>query len=203
MQKNMRKIVFLLIGNFFASAVIFLAIKLIFGNWLNDDPWGIPYQFNVRRNVSLLYDVDHLYKSSDPIAYTCDEYGLRGHCSKGNNLAEIISLGGSTTDQRYLSDSQTWQYLLQHRLSGQYQDICIANAGIDGHSSYGHIKAIEKWFPLVPEFKPKFYILYVGINDAGFRFDEVANYDTRPDRYLVNQINCTYRRLSAERLGLT
>ena len=46
--------------------------------------------------------------------------------------------------------------------------ICVSNAGIDGHSTYGHILSFSKWFPLIDNLNPDIIMLFVGINDADF-----------------------------------
>jgi hypothetical protein len=72
-----------------------------------------------------------------------------------------VTVGGSTTDQRYVGDGDTWQDVLRAR-SG----LAVANAGIDGMSSYGHIVAITEWLHRLPDFSPRFYLHYIGVNDA-------------------------------------
>jgi hypothetical protein len=36
---------------------------------------------------------------------------------------------------------------------------------MDGHSTYGHLKSFEWWFPSVPQLRAKFVLFYVGLND--------------------------------------
>jgi len=110
--------------------------------------------------------------------YVRDQYGLRGNC-KENNLANIVTIGGSTTEQKYISEGKTWQDLLQEKINLKKNDIpfCIANAGVDGHSTFGHLASFDVWFPRIPKFRPKYFLFYVGINDASFRFQEIPNFD--------------------------
>ena len=44
-------------------------------------------------------------------------------------------------------------------------ELNVANAGIDGQSTFGHIKSFELWFSEVPNLKPQYIFFYVGIND--------------------------------------
>ena len=46
---------------------------------------------------------------------------------------------------------------------------CVTNAGVDGHSTWGHIFAFEHWFPLIPDLKPKFVSRYVDYQQEAFR----------------------------------
>jgi len=41
----------------------------------------------------------------------------------------------------------------------------VANAGVDGHSTFAHLATYRDWLPLIPGLKPRYTILYVGIND--------------------------------------
>jgi lysophospholipase L1-like esterase len=45
---------------------------------------------------------------------------------------------------------------------------CVSNAGVDGHSTFGHQFSFKEWFPLIPDLRPKIILLYVGVNDANF-----------------------------------
>lgn len=51
----------------------------------------------------------------------------------------------------------------------------IANAGLDGQSTYGHIRNFEWWFPNIPELAPDYVLFYVGLND--FHKEAGNNYD--------------------------
>ena len=44
--------------------------------------------------------------------------------------------------------------------------IAVANAGSDGMSSFGHIVAVSEWLHEVPGFSPRYYLHYLGANDA-------------------------------------
>ena len=57
--------------------------------------------------------------------------------------------------------------------------VYISNAGLDGQSTFGHIKVFDWWFPLIPEFKPKYVIAFIGINDfyilENSKFNDLIN----------------------------
>ena len=53
----------------------------------------------------------------------------------------VLTIGGSTTDQRYVNEGATWQDNLD-RLIPKYDFI---NGGIDGQSSYGHLISMRLW----------------------------------------------------------
>jgi hypothetical protein len=42
----------------------------------------------------------------------------------------------------------------------------VANAGVDGMTSFGHLVAVSEWLHEIPNFSPKSYLHYIGVNDA-------------------------------------
>ena len=146
------------------AAVVIL--ELVFGAWVRDDALN---RLNLVRDRKLQFSTTHLYPSMHGIAtYTRDEFGLRGDCGQPAKIT-VLTLGGSTTDQRYVSDDETWQAALQRRLRDQGKEVCIGNAGVDGQSTIGNLKNFDWWFPHVPGLKPKYILFYVGINDFYIR----------------------------------
>ena len=85
----------------------------------------------------------------------------------------ILCVGGSTTECTYLSDKKTWPGRLSHKLSQDFESLWLNNAGIDGHSTFGHLQLVDQYISTI---RPKVVLLYVGINDIGRtdlnRFDE-------------------------------
>ena len=85
-----------------------------------------------------------------------------------------------TTDQRYVPFNSVYQSILEKRLVAHVDDFgCVSNAGVYGHSTWGHMFSFEHWFPLIPNLNPKFIILYVGVNDANFQRtnDPISGFD--------------------------
>ena len=138
--------------------------------------WELTRSINVKRNFEFEYPTVDPYDSSiGSVNYKRKEYGLRDNCSHPREI-KILTIGGSTTDQRYVSQESTFQNILQNRLNSKIGPFgCVSNGGVDGHSSYGHIYSFERWFPLIPNLSPTYVILYVGINDADFRRAEAPN----------------------------
>lgn len=134
------------------------------------DIWSKTKKANILRNFVFEYDIDDLYPSiSNKVLYVRNEYGLRDTCAHPSDIA-ILTIGGSTTDQRYVEFSSTFQSVLENRLTKKIGYFgCVTNAGIDGHSTWGHLFAFKNWFDLIPELSPKFVLLYLGLNDADFR----------------------------------
>ena len=103
-------------------------------------------------------------------------FGLRGSHSTPDQI-DILTVGGSTTDQRYIRDGETWQDILQRHFERAGVPNLVSNAGIDGQSTRGHIKNFSWWFPLIPGLAPEFILLYTGLNDlhidAGYIYDNL------------------------------
>jgi len=165
-----KKLFFLTIGITVPLIIIILVLELIFGLWLDEDEWSKTRDINVILDIQLDYKTKNIdSKDSFLVRYTRDKNGLRGSCVNAKDI-DVLTLGGSTTDQRYISDGKTYQDVLQTLLSKRYgRKICVSNAGIDGHSTYGHLESFKIWFPLIEGLRPKYFLFYVGINDAGFR----------------------------------
>lgn len=155
---------------------IFL-LEIIFGGWLSPDRLN---KLNLIRDVDLTYDVGDLYQADNrQIRYKRDRFGLRGNYGAPSQI-DILTVGGSTTDQRFISDGATWQDILQREFAAHGKTVHVANAGVDGQSTYGHIKNFDWWFPYIPNLKARHYLFYLGIND--FHKKEGNEYDDLYDR---------------------
>lgn len=179
-MNRIRQALFLAIGFTIALLFALLALELAFGSWIRQDKWEQTRSLNIIRNQTIAYGVGNVHGHENPqVSYSRDRFGLRGSCTDPQNIS-ILTLGGSTTDQRLISDGGTWQDILQSELRKAMQEpICVANAGVDGHSTFGHFYSFQAWFPLIDKLSPKTYLLYIGINDAGFRLSPAIHYDTQ------------------------
>ena len=176
----MKIIIFFLTIFSFVSFVGIIFLEIIFGNWVFNNEWRSANYLNIIRDKQIEITIKDLEKENSDykIIYTKDIYGLRSSCKYKKNI-DILTMGGSTTDQRYISDKNTFQEILQQKITKELnKKICIFNAGVDGHSTHGHIKSFNDWFNLIPGFNPKIIFLYIGINDAGIK-DEPSLYDYR------------------------
>jgi len=193
MNRMMKKIIIILSINLFLFIIAAIVLELIFGAWIHTDSLN---RLNIVRNRTIKFNLNGLYPSDKPVVvYTRDKYGLRGSYHTPGDI-DILTVGGSTTDQRYVSDGYTWQDILQERFQSIGKNIKIANAGVDGQSSLGHIRNFDWWFNNIPELKPKFIIFYLGIND--FYKNERISYDE-----LVTDSNKkSYRQILREKSAL-
>lgn len=171
-----KRLSFIIIGWLVSITLAIITLELIFGTWLHENQWDKIQKINIPRNIKINYDVKKIYGVTLPsVTYTRDKNGLRGSCPDPKSI-EILTIGGSTTDQRTITDGKTYQDVLQKFLSKKYgRQICVSNAGIDGHSTFGHLESFINWYPLIEDLKPKYFLFYIGINDAFFRDGPVAD----------------------------
>jgi len=156
-----------------------IILELIFGNWFHPHRLN---QLNLVRNRTIIYDTSKVYDSNNKKAYyKRDKYGFRGVYNDVNNI-DILTLGGSTTDQGYITEGETWQDIIHKDFKQEGKSVYVVNAGVNGQSTYGHIKNFEWWFPLIQNLRAKYFLFYVGINDfymdTGYKYDNLTLNET-------------------------
>jgi lysophospholipase L1-like esterase len=95
------------------------------------------------------------------IFHSKNSLGFRG-AEPNENRKKVLCMGGSTTECFYLSDGKDWPNLLANKLELKDTQFWLNNAGMDGHSTFGHLKMLKNY--IVP-LKPKYLILMCGLND--------------------------------------
>ena len=75
----------------------------------------------------------------------------------------LLTIGGSTTESLFLSDGHTWTDALARYLEPQFVGLWVNNAGLDGHTSFGHLVLLRS---VVVRLQPKVAIFLVGANDV-------------------------------------
>jgi hypothetical protein len=98
--------------------------------------------------------------------YSTNEVGLRGDPLPENwdSAYTILTIGGSTTQCFYLDDALTWPAMLQSELRQVNPAVWIGNAGLDGHTTRGHLVVMDQ---VVRALRPDAVIFLIGINDLG------------------------------------
>jgi lysophospholipase L1-like esterase len=181
------------------NAVVLLAllvpVELVFGTWVRAIGPSDLRRFSIPIGARFEFDAGKLYGNGQPkiVHYSRDEFGLRGgHPSLA--AIDVLTVGGSTTEQRYLDDAATWQSVAESRLQALGAPLVIANAGVDGQSTVGHLFNFDFWFPALPELKPKVVLFYLGINDT-LRHDRRHEYDSNVDMTSWKRRSATYQLL--------
>jgi hypothetical protein len=137
-------------------AIGLVAIELVFGQWFVD--FVVPDHRLINRTFSY---PQTLYEPHSQITFARDQYGLRKSIHPVA-ATQIVTVGGSTTAQSFITEGQTWQDVIHQRTG-----MVVANAGIDGMSTQSIIEIVDDWLHRIPGLKPQYYLHYVGVNDAG------------------------------------
>lgn len=130
-----------------------------------------PIEMRVR-GERLVLPVNAVYEFKDVnisgldrhVIHTKNSLGFRGPEPGGEYESRIIAIGGSTTEGFYLSDGRDWPAVMGDKLKDLGYSVWVNNAGMDGHSTYGHIVLMEDF--LLP-LQPDYVIIMAGLNDIG------------------------------------
>lgn len=157
--KNIGYVLFLIVFTLAAAEII-----LRFYN-----PWASRV-----RGDKIILPVNKIYnisggenpKLDKKIFHTKNSLGFRGDEKPANfdDYLSIITVGGSTTECFLLSDDKTWSFDLEQRLKSKFRNVWVNNAGLDGHSTFGHQILLDDYLTKI---KPKIILFLVGINDVG------------------------------------
>lgn len=170
MTKGSRLWLFWIVTLALAFALPVAAVEIVLGSWFFDAN-GLRF-LNVPRNIVVQHDTSSLIDGGGIAVYRRDRYGLRGDYGVPSEI-DVLAIGGSTTNEGFVSEGQTWVDVLRRELNRLGRSLNVVNAGVDGHSTVGHIRSFEVWFPRIPELRPSYVIAYVGLNDV-----EVEAYET-------------------------
>lgn len=135
--------------------------------------WAQPIPQRIKGDQIILPH-NRLYQFDNPgypgldslIVHRKNALGFRGPALPDDweQSLTMIAVGGSTTECMLLSEDKDWPSLLSDALHDQYPHIWINNAGLDGHSTFGHQILLSDYIiPLQPD-----YVLFLlGANDVG------------------------------------
>jgi lysophospholipase L1-like esterase len=128
--------------------------------------------------INKVYSIrnDKLSRLDKEITHTRNGLGFRGNEPPEdlNSIPSIICIGGSTTECYYLNDGQDWPAQVFNSLKDSIPNLWINNAGLDGHSTWGHSILLKQH---IFKLKPRFVLMLCGINDVGR--EDISDYDTR------------------------
>jgi hypothetical protein len=154
--------------------VAIVAAELVFGNWIFGPNFGA---LNLPRNEKRVFDASQFIPGATRVLYTRDSYGFRGPSPGTPERVDVIVLGGSTTNERFVGDDDTWVARLQENFRKAGTPLVFGNASVDGQTSIGHIAALDQWLSKLPGLKPRHALVYIGINDATLGPDEIKQFD--------------------------
>ena len=150
-----------------------------------------PFKFRIKANRIILpvnqkeIISNNINPKLDPaITVTRNSLGFRGpDTTHGfSKTLSIITVGGSTTECHFLNDDKTWPFLLGKYLQQDSVGVWINNAGLDGHSTFGHQVLLNDY---LKHLKPKVIIFLTGVNDiendGPSYFDKLTTKHAYPD----------------------
>ena len=130
-----------------------------------------PFNFRIKGDKILLQANRQfvIYNKTIPvidsfIIHRKNALGMRGP-EKPDSLEKylsIISVGGSTTECGYINEGKTWSDLLYKKLTKNFPRTWLNNAGLAGHSTFGHTILLQDY---LVKFKPRVILFLVGCND--------------------------------------
>lgn len=130
-----------------------------------------PVEYRVRgnkialpRDKSYFFNNDKIDRLDRVIYFTRNRLGFRGEPPPRNfaQTLTILTVGGSTTECFHVSDGKAWPDLLARRFKRKFHPLWLNNAGIDGHSTFGHLVLMKDY---IVQLKPTVVLFLVGIND--------------------------------------
>ncbi len=161
------------LGTLAAFAILEVSLRVL-------DPFTLRVHGNrislPTNEVSVIQN-DKIDKVDKTITVTRNSIGFRGPDPPAgfDNELTIIAVGGSTTECYYLTDGATWPEQLAANLENNFEPMWLNNAGLDGHSTYGHMMLLESY---VKPMRPKVVLFLIGINDVGN--ESLTVYDGMP-----------------------
>ena len=146
--------------NLMLLIAITIISELVFGSIFFGENYGLLV---VDRNVSRRFDTTDRY-GGGITEYLRDEHGLRGKYS-GPSKIDILTMGGSTTNELLLDEGKTWSDRLAQKFLDANRSMAVVNAGVDGQSTVGHLQVFDLWFPKITDFQPRYILAFIGINE--------------------------------------
>jgi lysophospholipase L1-like esterase len=136
-----------------------------------------PFGFRIK-NEKIVLPANRIYrfqnkqlaKFDKEILIKKNSIGFRGEePPKGKTFDDfltIIAIGSSMTECSMTSEGKTWTDLLGNHLKVSFGKVWINNAGLDGHSTFGHILLMKDY---ILKLRPKVLIFLIGGTEIGPR----------------------------------
>ncbi len=113
-------------------------------------------------------------KLESAVVLQTNALGLRGEAppAPGDTRTRIITVGGSTTLNRFVSHEKSWPGRLADQLAAHVPDVWLNNAGLDGNTTFGHRLLLEQHLLAL---RPDYVLFLIGVNDVFL--DTASGYD--------------------------
>jgi lysophospholipase L1-like esterase len=153
----------LLVGIVAALLLLEGALRLYnpFQTRIKGDRIALTANTRNRYRTSFTRDLDKLDRE---ITVSRNALGFRGPDPPADfaNRLTLITIGGSTTRCGMQTDEKTWTAHLGRLLDQSLHDVWINNAGLDGHTTNGHLVLLQDH---IVKLHPKVVLFMVGVND--------------------------------------
>jgi lysophospholipase L1-like esterase len=130
--------------------------------------------------------LDFAGKLDTQLVHTKNSLGFRGPEPSATFASDltIITVGGSTTECFYLNDADAWPARMGGALQPHFKSLWVNNAGLDGHSSFGHLRLMQQY---LGGLKPKVVTVLAGVNDMFV--DAPTNFDVKQETSLLGRLS--------------
>jgi len=157
--------------------IVFLSLEIIL-RFYN------PFHFRVKGNRIVLPANERLviHNTGNPrldpvIINSRNSLGFRGPEKPAgfDQCLSVVTVGGSATECHFLSDDKTWPWLLAGELKKSFPSLWLNNAGLDGHSTFGHQVLLNDYLVAI---RPKLILFLTGMNEIeneGLTFHDKQN----------------------------
>ena len=169
----MRRVILI---NLLIFIFLYLILEIFTGSLIYKHKLDCHY---LKCNRTLVYK--NVFIDNDKVIYKIDKYGFRG---LRNNLDKIdfLVVGGSTSDQQFMNLDDTWPELIEKKFKEIGKNIDVVNAGKGGQSTVGHIWNFNNWFGKIENFRTKYIIFFIGINEVDVKGTTYTNIGKDGDR---------------------
>jgi lysophospholipase L1-like esterase len=163
------------------SAALLICLLIFEGGLRIYNPIAVPLRANqIVLPVNNRFETRNAANSkADPVVRnTYNALGFRGPDKPDDFEAytSVVTVGGSTTACVTLDDTRTWPARLYEELKGQLPKFWLNNAGLDGHSTFGHMVLLREY---LADLKPDYILYLTGVNDVARR--DLADWDAQLD----------------------
>jgi lysophospholipase L1-like esterase len=129
-----------------------------------------PIPFRIKGDKIILpinqsYQFTNQYACFDSlIIHKKNSMGFRGEelPKDASQYTKIITVGGSTTECFFISEDKAWPQVMQSEMRKKMPKSWVNNAGLNGHSSFGHLLLLKD---VVLKYKPNYIYFLMGVND--------------------------------------
>lgn len=145
------------------TTILILILNFVTTPLLYERAIFISLKPNINTKIQIIGEVMPGFSNISEV--TTDDFGFRVSQEidyQTKNKYRIFAIGGSTTEQIFLSDNETWSYLLEKKLNYNTDiEFEIINTGVSGAFSANHYASLKK----LNKLNPDLFIFLVGIND--------------------------------------